>query len=143
VIDGQLSMKITVAHSERARELGLREIDLPNGSTLADALRMAAIEVDPSLVGVWGRVRAPDWVLHEGDRVELYRPLTVDPMQARRLRHEHQRREREAAKGGKPTRAAKLAARSSAAEADLPADPCADPCADPPADRTVDKEPSR
>jgi uncharacterized protein len=108
-------MRITVARSERAREIGLREVELPDGSTLADALRIAAIEADPSLVGVWGRVRAPDWVLHDGDRVELYRPLTVDPMQARRLRHEHQRRAREAAKGGKPTRAAKPAADTSAA----------------------------
>jgi putative ubiquitin-RnfH superfamily antitoxin RatB of RatAB toxin-antitoxin module len=29
---------------------------------------------------------AADRVLEEGDRVELYRPLTLDPMEARRRR---------------------------------------------------------
>ena len=37
-------------------------------------------------VGVWGRLRSPEHILREGDRIELYRPLQVDPKDARRLR---------------------------------------------------------
>ncbi len=42
--------------------------------------------------GVWGRPQAPDWPLRDGDRVEVYRVLTVDPKEARRLRYKRQRR---------------------------------------------------
>jgi hypothetical protein len=43
-------------------------------------------------LGVWGRVQPPDTALREGDRVELYRPLSVDPKEARRLRYKKQQR---------------------------------------------------
>jgi putative ubiquitin-RnfH superfamily antitoxin RatB of RatAB toxin-antitoxin module len=35
---------------------------------------------------VWGRRCALTQRLNDGDRVEIYRPLSVDPKQARRLR---------------------------------------------------------
>jgi hypothetical protein len=38
-------------------------------------------------VGVWGRLRPLDACLRERDRIEVYRPLTVDPKEARRLRY--------------------------------------------------------
>jgi len=65
---------------------------LAPGATVDDALRQAApsdgfteLDMDAMAVGVWG-VRVPDRtrVLRSGDRVELYRPLLVDPMTARR-----------------------------------------------------------
>ncbi|MEI6736898.1 MAG: RnfH family protein [Pseudomonadota bacterium] len=37
-------------------------------------------------IGVWARVRKGSTVLCEHDRVELYRPLTADPKDARRRR---------------------------------------------------------
>jgi hypothetical protein len=36
--------------------------------------------------GVWGKRVTPDYVLREGDRVEIYRPLLADPKEARRRR---------------------------------------------------------
>ena len=41
-------------------------------------------------VGVWGRKEAMAHVLREGDRVELVRPLKVDPKEARRVRYRKQ-----------------------------------------------------
>jgi hypothetical protein len=38
------------------------------------------------LIGIWGRACAPGTLLADGDRVEIYRPLTMDPNEARRLR---------------------------------------------------------
>lgn len=43
--------------------------------------------LDQLRVGVWGRVRPLATPLRERDRIEVYRPLTVDPMEARRLRY--------------------------------------------------------
>jgi len=59
--------------------------------------------------GVWNRVREPDFALREGDRVEIYRALTVDPKEARRLRYKRHRESGELTTTTKATKAAKLA----------------------------------
>jgi len=45
-------------------------------------------------VGVFGQPRTLDDAVHDGDRVEVYRPLTIDPKQARRVRAAVRRRRR-------------------------------------------------
>jgi uncharacterized protein len=53
-------------------------------------------------VGVWGREVTLTMRLRDRDRVELYRPLLVDPKEARRLRYRQQgERGRRAAKGAR------------------------------------------
>ena len=47
-------------------------------------------------VGIWGRARPLDTPLRERDRVEVYRPLQVDPKEARRLRYRKQGRKAKA-----------------------------------------------
>jgi hypothetical protein len=37
-------------------------------------------------LGIYGRVVAPSATLAHGDRVEIYRPLALDPKEARRRR---------------------------------------------------------
>ncbi|WP_416761717.1 RnfH family protein [Roseateles sp. So40a] len=74
----------------------LREchLSLPAGSTLRDAL-VASTWFDAAgperlgglQVGIWGRAQPLDAPLREGDRVEVYRALTVDPKEARRQRY--------------------------------------------------------
>lgn len=71
-------------------------LQLPAGSTVAQALAAsAAFEADRVTLaaagglrlGVWGREQALDTPLRDGDRVEVYRALTVDPKEARRQRY--------------------------------------------------------
>ena len=70
------------------------ELKLPTNATVADALErvrklpaFAGIDIDNASVGIFGTVVTDrNQRLSEGDRVEIYRPLTVDPMTARRLR---------------------------------------------------------
>jgi putative ubiquitin-RnfH superfamily antitoxin RatB of RatAB toxin-antitoxin module len=69
-------------------------LTLPIGSTVADALRAThwlpsdfADQSAPPSAGVWGRQAPLHQPLRQGDRVELYRPLQVDPKDARRLRY--------------------------------------------------------
>lgn len=70
-------------------------VDLPEGATVADALRAAAMEsrvpglqVEATRLAVFGRSVTPDSPLHDRDRVEILRPLLADPKQARRKRAE-------------------------------------------------------
>ncbi|MGE5160509.1 MAG: RnfH family protein [Betaproteobacteria bacterium] len=76
----------------------LTEVTLPAGSTVADAIGASGVlERRPEAaaspdVGIWGRACAMTQRLAEGDRVEVYRPLTVDPKEARRVRAEVKRR---------------------------------------------------
>ena len=70
-------------------------VELPTGSTLLDAVRAAGFAVaeeDLLDLGVFNRPQVPETVLCQGDRVEIYRPLQVDPKEARRIRAEVRRR---------------------------------------------------
>lgn len=66
---------------------------LPEGATVADALAAADLPdrapgavVDAESLAIFGRTVTPDTPLRTGDRVEVLRPLQVDPKQARRQR---------------------------------------------------------
>lgn len=68
-------------------------LELPAPATALDAIRASGLfERHPELglgeplIGIWGRACAPHTLLADGDRVEIYRPLAMDPNQARRLR---------------------------------------------------------
>lgn len=74
---------------------------VPAGTTLAEAVTLSGIaqqlpemEVDPERLGIFGRVRSADSELSEGDRVEIYRPLTADPKEVRRQLAELERTRR-------------------------------------------------
>jgi hypothetical protein len=87
-------IEVSVVWSPAPRRVEQRLLRLPHGATLDAALR--AMGADPaSSAGVWGRVRDPSTPLRDGDRVELYRALTVDPKEARRLRYKGQRNPKE------------------------------------------------
>ena len=69
----------------------LRRVSLHEGSTVEDALRASGFlaefpEIDALCVGIFGRPAPRDAVLHDRDRVEIYRPLKADPKEARRVR---------------------------------------------------------
>jgi uncharacterized protein len=98
--------RVEVAYSAAARQVDRVTLDLPAASTVGDALRVSGLlerhRLAPENVqcGVLGRRCPLAHVLRDGDRVELYRALTVDPKQARRLRYKGQRKEKRPAKPG-------------------------------------------
>ncbi|MGE8688461.1 MAG: RnfH family protein [Achromobacter sp.] len=76
----------------------MRELRLPEGATVADALAASGFgDAFPVVrpwergVGIFGRATEPGAVLADGDRVEVYRGLTFDPKESRRRRAEHRR----------------------------------------------------
>ena len=69
----------------------LVELQLPEGSTAAEAVTRSAIaaefpQIDMALckLAVFGRLVAAEYILQPGDRVEICRPLKADPREARR-----------------------------------------------------------
>ncbi|WP_312708740.1 RnfH family protein [Stenotrophomonas sp.] len=65
-----------------------RRLQLEEGATVADAVAAAALEggADCPALAVHGVLARPQQVLHDGDRVELLRPLLADPKDNRRKR---------------------------------------------------------
>ena len=91
-------MRIEVAYSPAPGQVDCSVVELPPGSTLAQALgvsglleRHPELEAAPLNTGIWGRRQPLDTPLRERDRVEVYRPLVVDPKEARRQRYRRQR----------------------------------------------------
>lgn len=72
-------------------------LKLPLGASVDDAVRAAGVlQRHPDLdavaqrLGIWGRLVPETQILCDGDRVEVYRPLLVEPKEARRLRQRSQ-----------------------------------------------------
>jgi putative ubiquitin-RnfH superfamily antitoxin RatB of RatAB toxin-antitoxin module len=87
--------RVTVLYSPAPREVLEWIVDLPEGATVRDAVlasgwRASAPDVAVPDVGIWGRRCAAQQVVREGDRVEIYRDLLVDPKVARRERFRKQ-----------------------------------------------------
>ena len=67
-----------------ALEVGARAIDALRESGLC--LRYPEIDPCGTALGIFGHRVSPDTLLRDGDRVEIYRPLRVDPKEARRAK---------------------------------------------------------
>lgn len=90
-------IRVEIAYAEADRQF-LRAFELPAGSTVADALRVSGIygefAINPEAItfGIWSKPVSIDTEISDGDRVELYRPLKIDPMDARRKRAKNRSR---------------------------------------------------
>lgn len=82
-------MKIEVVSAD-PRGATVRSVTLPAGATVRDALAAAAVKA--TAVGIFGKRVAMETKLTDGDRVEIYRPLAMDPKEARRRRAKSRKR---------------------------------------------------
>jgi uncharacterized protein len=103
------ALRCTVAYATRARQY-LWEVTLPAGASIGQALAAAraqapaGVEIpwDSAAVGVFGELRARSAPCADGDRIELYRPLTRDPRARRRERVQRERGGRARQRGARP-----------------------------------------
>ncbi|XDZ30059.1 RnfH family protein [Xanthomonas sp. NCPPB 2632] len=85
----ELAVEVTYAGPEGQGVVGLV---VPAGTSAWEAVGMAlprlpaGLVPDPARLGIFAKKVAPDRPLEAGDRVEIYRPLILDPMEARRRR---------------------------------------------------------
>ncbi|WP_395684920.1 RnfH family protein [Caenimonas koreensis] len=88
-------VRIQVIWSPQPRHVLEWKGDMEAGATVLEALRASGLLsgtalLEPVGVGIWGRKCRLDREVRDGDRVEAYRPLTVDPKVARRERFRKQ-----------------------------------------------------
>ena len=85
----EIDIEVVYALPDEQVVLALR---VPADTTASTAIersgileRFPEIRLGDNPVGIYGRIVEPGQSLKNGDRVEIYRPLEVDPREARRL----------------------------------------------------------
>ena len=90
-------VRVEVAYCPQPGVTDRVTLELASGATVADAVQLSglvprhSLQADNIKVGVWSRVKDLQTLLRDQDRVEIYRPLRVDPKEARRLRYKSQK----------------------------------------------------
>ena len=92
-------MRVTVVWANGQLQFE-QPLELPQGSDIQAAIASMRLQLtnehlpdwDQAAVGVFGELRERSAILHEGDRVEIYRPLLIDPKEGRRARAARLRR---------------------------------------------------
>jgi uncharacterized protein len=89
-------LKVEVAYAS-PDEQAIIPLTVPEASTVQAVIglsglleRFSSINLSVQAVGIFGRLVTLETIVEEGDRVEIYRPLLVDPMEARRARAKKQ-----------------------------------------------------
>ncbi|MBW8191971.1 RnfH family protein [Neiella marina] len=75
-------MRVSVAYAEPGQQLWL-ELELADGATAVSAINQSGIldlcpdiQLEQQKIGVFGKFVTLDAALVDGDRVEIYRPIT-------------------------------------------------------------------
>jgi putative ubiquitin-RnfH superfamily antitoxin RatB of RatAB toxin-antitoxin module len=84
----EIRVEVVFARPDRQ---ALVEVRVAEGATVAEAIEASGLREDFSNdaleslpVGIWGRLVERSASVRAGDRVEIYRPLELDPKSARR-----------------------------------------------------------
>lgn len=85
-------MKVELVYVGTGRQ-ELLELEVDDGCTAGDLIAISSMvdrfpdePIANADIGVWGQSVARDYRLRDGDRVEIYRPLILDPREARMQR---------------------------------------------------------
>lgn len=86
------NINIEVAYATPERQ-EIKALTVPAGTSIQAAIQQSGIlasfpEIDltKQSVGVFSKKRELTDIVHEGERIEIYRPLTIDPKEARRAK---------------------------------------------------------
>lgn len=92
-------LEIEIAYGLPDRQY-LRAMQVPEGTTARQAVLQSSLDQEiPNLdlasapLGIFGKRVKDDTVLRTRDRIEIYRPLLIDPKEARRRRVQNQETE--------------------------------------------------
>ena len=94
-------MRISIAHVDESGHVTLTETEVAQGATAADVLARRGIDAGAG-IALFGERITPETELHEGDRLgflDVAAPLTIDPMEARRLRAQKKAALRDVSRG--------------------------------------------
>lgn len=84
-------MNITLLYASAPRTVHEQTLQVPEACRLGQALALSGwLDLHPEVsmlpTGIWNQKAARETILRDGDRVEVYRLLRVDPKVARRER---------------------------------------------------------
>jgi putative ubiquitin-RnfH superfamily antitoxin RatB of RatAB toxin-antitoxin module len=78
-------MNVGIAYADKFKQTWLK-LEVPDGSTIKEAIEFSGllkqfpdIDLENQAVGIFGKISKLDTKVAEGDRVEIYRPITADP----------------------------------------------------------------
>ena len=78
-------MNVGIAYADKFKQTWLK-LEVPDGSTIKEALEHSGllkqfpdIDLETQAVGIFGKISKLDTKVADGDRVEIYRPITADP----------------------------------------------------------------
>lgn len=85
-------MNVGVCYAESDRQLWMR-LEVPDNCTIQETIDLSGvlklypeINLDSQKVGIFGKIASLDTPVKDGDRVEIYRQITVDPQTVQRRR---------------------------------------------------------
>lgn len=91
-VPGKIAVEVAYALPEKQY---LQRVTLQEGATVEEAIRASGllelrtdIDLTKNKVGIYSRPAKLSDIVHDGDRVEIYRPLIADPKELRRQRAE-------------------------------------------------------
>jgi putative ubiquitin-RnfH superfamily antitoxin RatB of RatAB toxin-antitoxin module len=83
-------MKVRIAYASPTRQAWL-SVEVPDGATISEAIERSGIlqqfpeiDLEQQKVGVFSKLAKLDAILADGDRIEIYRPITCDPKAVKR-----------------------------------------------------------
>ncbi len=86
-------IQVLLVYSPAPRDVREVHLQLALGCTVGQAIQasgllqsFACVDLDKAVLGIWGRKASLKQTLRDNDRLEIYRPLRVDPKIARRER---------------------------------------------------------
>ena len=85
------TIRVSVVYADPQRQI-TREVEIRSDASVEDAIAASGIlrelpsDFTPAGIGIFGSKVARDARLRDGNRIELYRPLQIDPKEARRKR---------------------------------------------------------
>ncbi|MEE8233841.1 MAG: RnfH family protein [Gammaproteobacteria bacterium] len=95
-----ISFPIEVAYAS-SQQSWLIPFNVEEGTTIQQAIEISGIlercpeiDLETNKVGIFSKIVALDVLIRAGDRIEIYRPLIIDPKQARRLRAEKEKQKK-------------------------------------------------
>ncbi len=78
-------MQISITYAEASKQQWI-ELDVDEEITAIEAIQLSGllerfpeIDLEVNKFGIFGKVIKPQHPLKQGDRVEIYRPITADP----------------------------------------------------------------
>jgi len=91
-MNAEKTWRVEVAYATPARQEVI-EVSARPGATVEQVIRASGllvrfpeIDLTRQRVGIFGETARLQDAVHNGDRVEIYRPLVADPKEARRVR---------------------------------------------------------